>query len=182
MKTTDPADLQLNWVGGPNGYWRMSKDMGMGQGPGHYPPIKVAYDHEGQFTFVINSPKDVTFAASGAFQAKALKTMPKDFGDQFTVKGEGTNTLTVTDANANKGGGHYTGGDYHYELHFSNGTTLDPIISNGGCCSSQAQSSLVYYALGFVALAALIVLFVRPMMARRARSAIDPAVKNSDED
>lgn len=181
MKQMDKADFKLNWSD-QNGNWRMSKDQGMGQGPGHYPSANVAFDHDGQFTFVINSPKNVTFAASDAFKPKAGKTMPTDFSDQFTVAGQGTNTLTVTDANAIKGGGKYTGGDYHYELHFSNGSTLDPIISNGGCCSSRAQSSLVYYALGIVALAALIVLFVRPMMARRSRPAVDPAVKNSDED
>lgn len=168
MKSTDKAILKLNYDS--NGKeWKMAKDSGMAQGPGHYPKVDVKYDNLGEFTFVIQNPKGLTFAATDPFVPKAGKSNPADFAAQFEITGAGTGTLVVKDHNANPKGSAYAGGDYHYELHFSNGTTLDPIVTNGGCCSSggSGQNSLIYFGLGAVALLALFILVVRPLLARR---------------
>lgn len=163
---TDKASLKLKYDNQSKA-WMMAKDTGPDEGPGHYPKVKVDYGNQGEFTFVIHNPKGVTFAAKDPFVAKAGKTNPADFADQFSVSGGGTNTLTVKDANANKNGGPYAGGDYQYELHFSNGSTLDPIVSNGGCCMAKSQTNLIYFGLGAVALLALFVLVIRPWLAKR---------------
>lgn len=144
--------------------WWMAKGMGTAHGPGDYPKLSVNFDNSGEFTFQIHNPSAVTFAATDAFGPKAQKANPNDFGDQFTVSGEGTKTLVVKDANSNKGGGHYKGGDYNYQLRFSDGSTLDPIISNGGCCVNK--SSYVWYAIGAVAIVALLVLLLKPMLVK----------------
>jgi hypothetical protein len=179
MKQQDKADLKLNFDSHKS-EWRMAKDDGMSKGPDDYPKLKVEKDHEGQFTFVIQNPKGIKFAATDPFAPKAGKANPGDFGDQFAVSGHGTDTLVVKDANANKDGGQYAGGDYHYELRFSEGAPLDPIITNGGCCNN-IQGNLVYFGLGAVALLALIVLVVRPMMAKRSPMPPHDAMKDRDQ-
>ena len=116
--------------------WMMAKNMETARGPGNYPTLEVQYDHVGLFTFVVQSPPGVTFAAHNPFVAKIGKPNPPDFADQFQVSGAGTNMLVVKSLNANKAGGPYAGGTYHYELRFSDGSKIDPIITNNGCCRS----------------------------------------------
>lgn len=172
-KEKTKSDLKLSFNSKKE--WWMAKDMDTARGPGNYPKLKVDEDEVGEFTFTIHQPKEgITFAQTDAFVPKAGAN-PPDFADQFTVTGEGTNRLIVTDANANKGNSlQYPGGEYVYELRFSNGTTLDPIITNGGCC--QSGNYMVYYALGGVALIALFILVIRPMLARRS----SPAMRDRD--
>lgn len=171
MKTQDKATLKLNF--NDKNEWWMAKGMEPAKGPNDYPKLKVDFDHEGLFTFRIQNPQDVTFATTDPFVPKSAKNTLTDFHDQFTFEGQGTRTLTVKDANASKNGGPYAGGDYHYELRFSDGTTLDPIITNTGCCRAMSESNLVFYSLGAVALLALIILIVRPILARRSAGRLD---------
>lgn len=147
--------------------WTM--DIGQGlQGPDHYPALSVPYDQTADFSFQIVGSPGVTFAATDPFQAKSNGNGKSDFKDQFDVSQGGERTLTVSDKNGQKLKKPYKGGDYYYELHFSDGSTLDPVITNGGCCNAVgAQSYLPYLAIGVVALAVLYVLLVRPMMAKR---------------
>ena len=147
--------------------WRMAVNQGVAQGPGHYPTLTVPYNKTGEFSFQILNPQGVTFAATDPFAAKAQQTGKGDFGDQFNVSAGGGQTLTVTDMNGQKLKQKYDGGDYHYALHFSNGTTLDPVVTNGGCCQSGGigQNAVSYLAIGVVALLVLWVLFLRPKTA-----------------
>lgn len=178
QKVQDKADVKLNFDT-QNGEWRMSKGQGNAHGPGDYPKLKVDYDHDGLVVFKIQNPQGATFAATNPFVPKSGKTSPADFADQFDVSGGGTNTLTVKVANANKQGGPYAGGDYNYELHFTDKPSLDPIITNGGCCQTK-QSNVAYFALGAVALLALFILVIRPILARRSPASSDAAMKDRE--
>lgn len=171
MKQQNKADLKLSYDTN-HGEWRMAKDGGMAHGPSDYPTLKVDYDYDGQFIFKIQHPQGVKFANNDAFVPKAGKTNPSDFAQQFTVDGQGTDTLTVNVANANKQGGSYDGGNYNFELHFAGKPALDPIITNGGCCHTVTHNYLAFYALGAVALIALFVLVFRPMLARRSSDSL----------
>lgn len=144
--------------------WRMALNQGMAQGPGQYPTVDVPYNQTADLTFQILNPQGVTFAATDPFGAKPVNNGKKDFKDQFTVSAGGGRTLTVTDHNGQKLKQKYLGGDYHYALHFSDGTTLDPVITNGGCCSEKGFSlnSTAYLAIGILALVVIWVLFLRP--------------------
>lgn len=164
--------------------WRMAKGMQPAQGPANYPKLEVKYGDTGEFSFVILNPKDVKFAATDPFAPKGGMPNKNDFKDQFAVTPSADGrTLTVKDANSNKAGGKYDGGDYHYELRFSDGSTLDPIITNGGCCNtlagggstSTSSSSLTVasYAVGAAAILLLAVYLVRSFSRRNAATAQD---------
>ncbi|MEO7564115.1 MAG: hypothetical protein ABIR63_03375 [Sphingomicrobium sp.] len=180
MKQMDKADFTLK-LHPRTGDWWMAKGPGPAHGPGHYPSVSVDYDHGGEFTFKIAKTSGITFATDKPFTAKSGQASPGDFDAQFGVVGAGTGTLVVTDANADQSGGKYVGADYPYELHFSNGKTLDPIIRNGGCCQPTDQSALIYYAVGVIALLALLALFIRPMLARRSANSVDSTMKDRDQ-
>lgn len=166
MRQSETTVIRLNFDERSN-EWKMAKNMETAQGKGNYPAIKVDFDDLGDIIFIIQNPKDATFASNRPFIPKPGKQNPADFWDQFSVTGGGTDTLFVKDLNANKDGTHYAGGTYTYELRFTDKPALDPIITNGGCCKTSLQSNLVYYSVGAIAILALIVLVVRPMLRRR---------------
>jgi len=169
MTLKETMKLSENLQGGGTEWW-MAQGNNTARGPGNYPTLTVSSDDTGEFTFTVLYPAGVTFARTNAFGPKAGAQNPPDFWDQFTVSPGGTKSLVVKDANANKAGGPYAGGDYYYELHFSDGSTLDPVITNGGCCRTiSTHYSIAYLAIGVVALVAIWVLLVRPMMARNTR-------------
>jgi hypothetical protein len=160
-----PGSIKLTYDTQHN-EWKMAVGQGDPQGPGHYPGLSVPYNQTASFTFQIVAPPGVNFTTDGPFKAKPGGNGKSDFGDQFDVSAGGGRSLTVSDMNGQKLKKDYKGGDYHYELHFSNGTTLDPVITNGGCCQAAPTGYLTYLAIGVVALVAIWVLLVRPMMAR----------------
>jgi len=166
----DAKTMKLTYIA-PQNEWRMAVGQGTAKGPGHYDKIKIDHNDTGELTFQIINSQNVNFANDGAFVEKPNQPSKADFAKQFSVLpgGAGTQKLVVKDANSNGDGTPYAGGDYHYELHFSNGTTLDPVITNGGCCQAAPMGYLTFLAIGLVALAALYVLLVRPMMARNTR-------------
>jgi hypothetical protein len=97
-------------------------------GPKDCPPIAVAKGQTGSFQFDIVAPPGVSFASSNPLWIQPGSAKPTGPGvdPQFSpVSGAGTTTLSFGDTNT-------TAGDYPYSLHFSDGSTLDPIISNGG--------------------------------------------------
>ena len=158
MQNVNSETMRLNYVPSKK-EWRMAKGMGTAQGPGHYPSLKVDEDHSGKFTFVIQNPDNVTFATRDPFVPKKGKTNPGDFKHQFVPSPGGSKTLVVEVRNTNANGGEYEGGTYEYELRFSNNTTLDPIVTNMGCCrirqSDPDPSPTPYYAAGAVAVIAV---------------------------
>lgn len=142
-------------------HWLMDE-----KGPDHYPKIDLPKDKVGIYTFQITGPQE--FHATTPFEAKAGKANPSDFSYQFQPISLDKKKIIILDNNSNPNGGEYAGGDYIYQLKFSDGTTLDPIITNGGCCGGGTmQSSVLYYSLGAIALLALIVLIARPFLKRR---------------
>lgn len=179
MKVMDKATMKLRFDS-KSGDWEMSKDQGHPRKKGNYPKVPIDYNHGGILTFKIHNSDGITFAKDNPFFPKVLPTQPGDFGDQFQIVGGGTDTLIVTDSNANPNGGAYAGGDYHYELHFSDGSTLDPIIKNGGCCQPNSSSNLAFYSLGAVALLLVLALVIRPLLARRTTTSTDSAPKDRD--
>src|SRR5687768_1726513 len=99
MKSWSKEKVKLNFAENNGGWW-MAKGDGNAKPNGQYPKLKVDFDHAGEFTFLIQNAQGAKFAAQDAFVPKANKNNPTDFQSQFTVKGEGTDTLTVTVANA----------------------------------------------------------------------------------
>ncbi|MEO7654219.1 MAG: hypothetical protein ABIS23_00865 [Sphingomicrobium sp.] len=166
QKVSDTAELKLTYK---DSKWRMAKGMENAKGKGEYPVLEVKKDHVGKFTFKINDQDNVTFA-DVPFAPMAGANNPTDFAGQFTVKKESPKKIVVDVLNATPGDpeAEYLGGTYTYELRFDGATTLDPIITNGGCCRTTMQSDMAFLAVGAVALLALIFLVVRPMLARRA--------------
>ena len=149
------------------GYWMMGKGTAPLQGPQGYPTLEVPENHIGKFTFVIQGTPGVKFAGSSPFVPKQGKSNPSDFADQFMVIPDRSGKkLTVIDLNENANGGQYNGGNYDYELRFDNGTTLDPIITNNGCCRSFSQAETIAYGIAAVAVLALAVMAYRSWRAR----------------
>lgn len=121
--------IQLIPVGQPVGplTWQMSMNGGKAQGPKDYPVIDVPNKETGTVTYTIQNPGSIAFAKTNTFCAQAGLNKPTNNCDgQFTYKGAGTTTLTVTDANT-------AAGKYTYVINFNGNTPqLDPIYNNGG--------------------------------------------------
>ena len=123
--------IELIPVGQPVGplTWQMSKDDGPPKSKGDYPVIDVPAKQTGTVTYTIRHPGSITFAQTNTFCAQAglNKPTPTTTCDtQFKYQGEGTTTLTVTDANT-------AAGKYTYVINFNDNTPqLDPIYNNGG--------------------------------------------------
>lgn len=154
--------------------WAMSAGNSGKKSPKDFAPIKVDYGYEGRIIFTItDSPREVTFADKDPMFAAPVTdppSKPTGLDPQFTIQSNSTPTkLVVRDLNGVPGQNHqgYAGGDYNYVLNFNNAAPIDPIISNSGCCQPMGGDSIVYYALGGVALLALLVLVLRPILARR---------------
>ena len=138
-KDKDTADVKLTYK---DGNWRMAKDMGNAQGKGDYPVLAVKESKEGQFTFKIDLGDGVTFADQ-PFGPMAGADNPPDFAEQFSVRKVDSKKIVIDVLNANPKdpGADYAGGVYTYELRFNGAPTLDPIITNGGCCKTLTSSS-----------------------------------------
>lgn len=160
-------------------YDAMSQSWSMDDGNGgfksgpDYPKLEVAHGHVGVFTYKIqDSGGGIVFDQSNPFTPKAGN--PADFAAQFTVLGHGTRTLTVIDANANSNGGEYGGGTYTYALNFNSVKSLDPIITNMGCCRAFTGADAVTYALVGAGAMALLALGLRQWRARRSVATASP--------
>lgn len=156
----DTMKINRDPRGGP---WLMAKNMGMAQGPGNYPELVVERGNDGLFTFLIQTRDNVTFGKD-PFVPKANPTSPSDFHSQLKPiqGGEGYKYLIVKDYNSSP-----QGGTYHYQLQFSNGTTLDPIITNNGCCRAFYETDAFLVTGGIMMLALFAYLVRRLVVSQR---------------
>ena len=162
-----------------NNQWEMKQGKGPWQGPPNYPEIEVNKGDVGVFTYEIVGSGTVTFDPLDPFVQKAnANPQQPDFGDQFRVFGKGERELTIIDVNGQDGTTDYPGGNYAYELRFSEGAPpLDPIIKNLGCCKAVELSSgeAVVYALTIAAGGALAAIGVRKLFSNRAPASVAAA-------
>jgi len=110
--------------------WWMSH-LGKDYGPGNYPEIAVDYGKKADFTFTIKQGS-ANFATN-AITIQKGKGKPNGGGGndkQITITSQTANQLQFSDSNQVQG-------PLNYILHFSDGSTLDPIIDNGGCCQAE---------------------------------------------
>ena len=148
----DLKDIKVRFQGGQ---WEMKKSGGGWEGP-PYPKLEVAEDDVGVLTYDIVGSNEVNFHPVDPFiQKPGANPKKSDFNDQFIVLGKGTRELTVIDVNGLKDGQNYQGDSYEYMLQFSNGSELDPIITNMGCCKLYSQAEAVAYVIAFAAVCAM---------------------------
>jgi hypothetical protein len=164
--TDQNVDLTLI-TGGTSPGWHMSWN-GTDYGPGNYPPIPVAYNDTGVFTYTIKTA-GVDFDKSPIGIDKGGKPAKGHVNGQIDVSKQSTSTkLVFTDKNKDKG-------DLNYVLYFNNKTTLDPIIQNGGCCQAAGGTgnmvTLEYTTLAIYLAIAFVLGIVAGAIVRRMRSA-----------
>lgn len=159
--------VQLIPVGHPTGMeWQMSMNGGAPKGQGQYPEIHVKATDTSDMTFSIDHPGSITFANTDAFCAQAGTVKPtkaSECGGPFTFTGGGTTKLVVHDANSDQ-----TATTYSYVINFNYAKPLDPIIKNGGCCTSnnvKFTSATVAEIAAVVIVLAVIAFFVWRRMA-----------------
>ena len=151
-----------------NGQWWMTYD-GHSYGPGTYPAISVGNGQYADFTFTIKSGSD--FDLSGPVSVAKGNAKPSGNGlyNQVAVTSIQPTVLQFHDKNSEKT-------DLNYVLHFKDGSTLDPIIKNGGGCCQVSYSTtgtvtlsstsfIAYLALAF-AVGVVVALAVRWLVGR----------------
>jgi hypothetical protein len=154
-----------------NGQWSMTYN-GQTYGPGHYPSISVGSGQYADFTFTIKKGAD--FDLSGPVSVAKGNAKPNGNGlySQVTVTDVQPTVLAFHDKNTEKT-------DLNYVLHFKDGSTLDPIIKNGGGCCQVASTAtgtvtlsnssfIAYLALAFFVGAAVVL--VARWLAGRSRN------------
>jgi hypothetical protein len=162
------SQVTLIPVNNANGFqWQMSLNGGAAGGPNNYPHVPVDQTTGPTIVYTIRNPGVITFDPGNPISVQAGSAKPAGGVDQqFTwtlsadPQGHQNTVLTLNDSNLTKG-------PYSYVMNFVNAKQLDPIIDNSG--PHVAQSTLLYYAIGGVALIAIIALFIRAMQ-RRASS------------
>jgi hypothetical protein len=154
--------------------WNMSMNNGPPQGPGHYPHIPVTDVTGPTIKFTIVDPQGLEFDTANPLYVRAGNAKPgHEVDPQFTyalsadTHNNQNAVLTVTDSNQKAG-------PYNYVLNFNDAGPLDPIIDNtgphivGGSAGGGGADtySAVWYAVGAIAIIAVIVVAVR-MLQRR---------------
>lgn len=137
--------------------WWMSYGTQSG-GPGSYPQVTVPNGTNANFKYTIINTPGVTFGSDPIWiQAGTTKPTQPGVDGHFNVP-PGQNGTTLNFHDNNKGNGE----TLSYVLRFSDGTTLDPIINNGGGGPGY-NWNMAYYALGAVALIVLAILVLKPV-------------------
>jgi hypothetical protein len=166
-----------------NGQWSM-KYLGKTYGPGNYPPIIIDYNRKGDFTFKIQPGAVGSFDLSGPVGAITVAkgdAKPNGAGvyNQIAVSKDSTATvLKFSDSNTEKT-------HMNYVLHFTDQTTLDPIIQNGGGCCTFQQPGVgstglsTASFLGYLALAFFIGVIVTLLAQRLFGRSRNPAQSDS---
>lgn len=155
--------------------WGMSKAGQQKFAPEDFPPIKIKYGHSGEITFKIVESPGVTFDPTTPMLAAKLTNPPSKptaLDPQFTINPNSTSTvLIVDDLNGvpNKPQKAYGKTDFNYVLNFVNANPVDPVISNGGCCSPTGPSYTNFFAStsGLIAIVALVAFLVAAVLIRR---------------
>jgi len=124
-------------------------------GPGNYPPVKVEEKFGGDFQITILDGDGVTFSNDPIWiQAGTNKPAPHVIDSQIkNIKGKGITELTFHDENS---GLPMT---LTYQLNFSDGSKLDPVILNGGG-TVPPRSYSDYLLVGGVAILVTVLLVV----------------------
>lgn len=131
--------------------WWMAIGNGYAHGPGDYPSMSISPGNDADLTFTILNPKDASFDQSHPIDIQQGTAKPGAGVDaQFHVTAQSAQSLTVHDDNSAKGEA-----SYNYVIHFSNGSQLDPIIKNGGCCPG-----IDYLTLGAALVGAAVALYL----------------------
>jgi hypothetical protein len=151
----------------PDGPWHMSTSpTKTPKGKDKYDKIKVDPGDTAVLKFTIKT-KDIHFNPANPIDIRPAD--PQKPGDpaQFTKTIDKDGVLNVNDPNSDA-----APTDYYYQLNFVDKPSLDPIIQNG-CCGGGGglQYNATYYALGAVALLALIYLVARPFLRKRSTGA-----------
>ena len=149
--------------------WDMSMNNGAPKGPGDYPHIKVSDVTGPTIKFTIVDPQGLEFDNANPVYVRAGTAKPgHEVDSQFTyalsadTHNNPNSVLTLTDSNQKEG-------PYNYVLNFNDVGPLDPIIDNTGPHLAGAQSetySAVWYAVGAIAIIAIIVVAVKLMQRR----------------
>ena len=172
QKQATPVNVNLTLqTTGTDPGWHM-EIVGAGKGgPNNYPKIDVPKGpSDVPFKFQITGPgtQGITFGSDPIWVAAddGSGASPKEAGvhSQITsVSGGGTKSLTFTDLNSEKV-------TLTYQLNFSDGSTLDPIINNGG-----GEDGLAAYALliGLAVFAVIAFLAFRSRARARAQTPAD---------
>lgn len=157
------------WTGNSFKKWTMSMNNGPPQGPGHYPHIPVTDVTGPTIKFTIVNPQGLEFDNANPIYVRAGSAKPGHEVDaQFTyalsadTHNNQNAVLTVTDSNQKAG-------PYNYVLNFNEPYPLDPIIDNTGphvALGGTQTYSAVWYAIGAIAIIAIIVVAMR-MLRRR---------------
>lgn len=132
------------------GDWHMLYNS-IDYGPGHYPPLPVPYKDDGYFTFVIGKNASSFASSPIAVAAGNGKPSVNHIDSQIEIKKQTSSRLEFSDTNHDKG-------PLNYVLYFNDGTTLDPIIDNGGGHTVYRPSTAQAITLSYANLAIVLVL------------------------
>lgn len=147
-------------------------------GPGNYPKIEVDEDDGPHFiTFTITGNTNATFSNDPIWVSDSAKPkqakLDHDQIVSWKVKQNGKK-LIVFDWNDRPG-------EIHYQLNFSDGTVLDPVIQNGG--GTGGEPIIDDVAAGAILLAALVAftlgMWVYRLLDRRAGASVDRSKPNA---
>jgi hypothetical protein len=165
---SNPAGTNVNLIPVMNGatfkVWNMSMNGGKSEGPSSYPVVSVNQTTGPTISYTIKTPGSITFDTTNPISIQAGTTKPTGGLDsQFSFvlgadkQGHANTVLTLTDTNQ-------TAGKYTYVMNFVGAPQLDPIVDNSG---PHVQHTYLWYAVGAVALIAIIVLVLRPMFRKQ---------------
>jgi hypothetical protein len=171
-----------------NGQWTMNYGGNSYPPPGPYPTISVSQCNNAALTFTIKgnsagvfnsyTPPNSTPVSVAAGSAKPNGNGLDSQITGITVSNNGK-TLQFSDSNHNAG-------NLNYVLHFTDNTTLDPIISNGGgCCTfSRGFSQTDYALMGGALLVVLVLIYLgyRNFATKRAATGVGPGSKTGADD
>ncbi len=156
--------------------------------PGPYPTISVSQCNNAALTFTIKGNSAGVFNSyappnSTPVSVAAGNAKPNGNGLDIQITGitvsNNGKTLQFSDSN-------HSQGNLNYVLHFTDNTTLDPIISNGGgCCTVSNGFSQTDYAIVIGALLVVLVLIYlgyRNFAMKRAGTGAGPGSTTGPDD
>lgn len=133
-----------------------------------YPTMSVPKDTQGVFNFTIaqganfkpNGPGN-QINAIGIVGGSAKPPQAGNGSGLISVSPPTATTLSFTDNNSVK-----AANKLNYVLYFSDGSKVDPIIDNGGCCTVSHSGSF-FQSQAFMTAAAVVVILVLAYLAYR---------------
>jgi hypothetical protein len=168
------VNLTLESQGGTNGWHMNIAGQGKG-GPNNYPKAVVKHGSNADFHFAITGPgtQNITFADINPISiapdtGTGSPTVIGNNSDQIVnISVGGKKVLSFTDLNTDPPA------KLTYQLNFSDGSKLDPIIENGG--GGPPGFQFEYYLIGGVLLFALLALVAFRNKWAKSRTVNTPA-------